>query len=79
MHVQAAQHQPHRLDEGGEPGYESDAVPAFDCKVEDGHLLVDLASKTKRSRSAHPPHPPFPERHSGNQGTCGSSQSPRRP
>ncbi len=51
----------------GEPGYESDAVPAFESKVEDGHLLVDLASKTKRSRSAHAPHPlsRTPQRQSG--------------
>ena len=41
----------------GEPGYEKDAVPAYATKVEDGRLLVDLASGTKRSRAPHPPHP----------------------
>jgi multimeric flavodoxin WrbA/nitrite reductase/ring-hydroxylating ferredoxin subunit len=42
---------------GGEPGFESDAVPAYASRVEAGRLLVDLESKTKRSRTAHVPHP----------------------
>lgn len=41
----------------GEPGYEDDAVPAYAVKVEDGRLLVDLKSATKRSKKPHAPHP----------------------
>src|SRR5260221_13369797 len=41
----------------GEPGYEDDAIPAYASKVENGRLLVDLESHTKRSRSPHAPHP----------------------
>jgi len=41
----------------GEPGYEEDRVPSYNCKVEDGHLFVDLDSVTKRSKKAHEPHP----------------------
>jgi nitrite reductase/ring-hydroxylating ferredoxin subunit/multimeric flavodoxin WrbA len=40
----------------GEPGYEQDAVPAYASKVEGGRLLVDLESRTKRTRLPHPPH-----------------------
>jgi multimeric flavodoxin WrbA/nitrite reductase/ring-hydroxylating ferredoxin subunit len=41
----------------GEPGYEKDAVPSYDVKVEDGHLFVNLVQKTMRSHLPHPPHP----------------------
>jgi multimeric flavodoxin WrbA/nitrite reductase/ring-hydroxylating ferredoxin subunit len=41
----------------GEPGYEDDAIPAYASKVENGRLLVDLESRTKRSRRPHAPHP----------------------
>lgn len=41
----------------GEPGYEADAVPAHDVKVENGRLLVKLTPATKRSRAPHDPHP----------------------
>ena len=41
----------------GEPGYEEDACPAYQVKVEDERLLVDLESATKRSRKPHSPHP----------------------
>src|SRR3954469_10551555 len=41
----------------GEPGFEEDCVPRYDSRVEDGRLLVDLDSATKRSRKPHPPHP----------------------
>src|SRR5260221_13352193 len=41
----------------GEPGYEDDAIPAYASKVENGRLLVDLDSHTKRSRKPHAPHP----------------------
>lgn len=41
----------------GEPGYEADAVPAYESKVENGRLLVNLDAKTKRTRAPHDPHP----------------------
>ena len=47
----------HRCIGLGEPGFEEDAVPAYAVKVEDGRVLVDMASATKRTRKPHPPHP----------------------
>ncbi|MEP6619800.1 MAG: Rieske 2Fe-2S domain-containing protein [bacterium] len=41
----------------GEPGFEIDAVPRYDVKVEDGHLFVSEQAASKRTRGAHPPHP----------------------
>jgi multimeric flavodoxin WrbA/nitrite reductase/ring-hydroxylating ferredoxin subunit len=41
----------------GEPGFEEDRVPAYEVKVEDGRLLVDLASATRRHKKPHDPHP----------------------
>jgi multimeric flavodoxin WrbA/nitrite reductase/ring-hydroxylating ferredoxin subunit len=41
----------------GEPGFEADAVPAYQLKVEGGRVLVDLDSATKRTRGQHAPHP----------------------
>jgi nitrite reductase/ring-hydroxylating ferredoxin subunit/multimeric flavodoxin WrbA len=41
----------------GEPGFEEDRVPAYTVKVEQGRVLVDLASVTKRTRKPHAPHP----------------------
>lgn len=47
----------HRVTGEGEPGFEADKLPRYEWKVEDGHLLVDVASATKRMRGPHPPHP----------------------
>ena len=47
----------HRCTGLGEPGFEADAVPAYAAKVENGRVLVDMASATKRTRTPHPPHP----------------------
>lgn len=47
----------HRCSGKGEPGFEEDAVPAYDVKVEGGRVLVDMASASKRTRKPHPPHP----------------------
>jgi multimeric flavodoxin WrbA len=47
----------HRLTGLGEPGYEDDAAPAYQVKIENGRLLVDLESATKRTRRHHEPHP----------------------
>ena len=41
----------------GEPGYEQDAVPRYDVRVEGGRLLGSEMPVTKRSRGDHPPHP----------------------
>ncbi len=41
----------------GEPGYEADAVPSHDVKVENGHLWINLEAATKRSHLPHPAHP----------------------
>lgn len=40
----------------GEPGYEEDAVPAYDVKVENGRVLIRSPAISKRSRHAHEPH-----------------------
>src|SRR5690242_1117320 len=41
----------------GEPGFEADAVPRYDVKVENGRVFVNLNAATKRSKLPHPPHP----------------------
>jgi multimeric flavodoxin WrbA/nitrite reductase/ring-hydroxylating ferredoxin subunit len=41
----------------GEPGFEEDAIPVYASRVEGERLLVDLDSRTKRSRKPHAPHP----------------------
>ena len=47
----------HRLTGRGEPGYEEDAVPAYEVKVEAGRVLVRALASTRRSRKPHAPHP----------------------
>ncbi len=47
----------HRATGQGEPGYEQEAVPRFDTRVEAGHLWVNLEAATKRQRIPHDPHP----------------------
>ena len=47
----------HRCNGKGEPGFEEDAVPAYAVKVENGRVLVDMASGTKRTKKPHAPHP----------------------
>ena len=47
----------HRCTGKGEPGFEEDAVPAYAVKVENGRVLIDLATATKRNRKPHDPHP----------------------
>lgn len=41
----------------GEPGYEEDAVPAYEVKVDNGHVLIRSTASSKRSRKPHRPHP----------------------
>ncbi len=47
----------HLLSGRGEPGFEADAVPSYQVRVEGGHLHVDLDSATPRTKGHHPPHP----------------------
>lgn len=47
----------HRRTGLGEPGYEEDAVPRHDVKVESGRVWVNLAPASSRTRKPHPPHP----------------------
>ncbi|MGE3527550.1 MAG: Rieske 2Fe-2S domain-containing protein, partial [Gemmatimonadales bacterium] len=47
----------HRTTGVGEPGFEEDTAPRYAVKVENGRVLVDLDSATKRKRGHHPPHP----------------------
>ncbi len=41
----------------GEPGFEQDAVPRYDVKIEDGRLWVSREPVSKRTRGPHPVHP----------------------
>jgi nitrite reductase/ring-hydroxylating ferredoxin subunit/multimeric flavodoxin WrbA len=41
----------------GEPGYEADAVPRYEVKVENMRVLVNLTPATKRTHGQHEPHP----------------------
>jgi multimeric flavodoxin WrbA/nitrite reductase/ring-hydroxylating ferredoxin subunit len=47
----------HRITGEGEPGYEADRVPRFECKVEGGRLLVRDAPASTRNRLPHARHP----------------------
>lgn len=41
----------------GEPGFESDCVPRYELREEDGHLWVNLTPATRRHKDPHAPHP----------------------
>src|SRR5215813_7347621 len=41
----------------GEPGFEADAVPVHDVRIEDGRVLVNTEPSTKRTRAPHELHP----------------------
>jgi multimeric flavodoxin WrbA/nitrite reductase/ring-hydroxylating ferredoxin subunit len=41
----------------GEPGYEADAVPQYELKLEGGRLWISDAPPTKRTHGPHPKHP----------------------
>ena len=47
----------HRRSGRGEGGGETDCVPSYPVKVENGRVLADIANVTKRSRAPHTPHP----------------------
>ena len=40
----------------GEPGFEADAVPRYELKVEQGHLFVSMEPATRRTHGDHPKH-----------------------
>jgi len=46
-----------RLNGKGEPGFEEDAVPSHEVKVENGCLLVRATPATARCKKPHTPHP----------------------
>jgi nitrite reductase/ring-hydroxylating ferredoxin subunit/multimeric flavodoxin WrbA len=47
----------HRCSGQGEAGSETDCVPSYPVKVENGRVLVDTANVTRRARAPHTPHP----------------------
>jgi nitrite reductase/ring-hydroxylating ferredoxin subunit/multimeric flavodoxin WrbA len=47
----------HRQTGLGEPGYEDDAAPSYEIRVQGGHLLVNLEPQRPRKRGHHEPHP----------------------
>lgn len=47
----------HRATGKGEPGYETDCVPAHEVKVENGRVLVASRPSTARHKTKHAPHP----------------------
>jgi nitrite reductase/ring-hydroxylating ferredoxin subunit len=47
----------HRVTGGGEPGYEDDAVPRYELRVEDGRLRVRGEPATGRHKRPHERHP----------------------
>ena len=69
----------------GEPGYEEDAIPVHEVKVESGRVLVNSKPATRRLKKKHPPHPlarkiergPGPIRVVGISTTAMTSDRPR--
>ena len=47
----------HRRTGLGEPGYEDDAAPSYEVRLDNGHLFLNLEPATKRTRGHHDPHP----------------------
>lgn len=47
----------HRVTGEGEPGYEDDRVPRFECRQESGRLLVRSTALTERNKLPHDKHP----------------------
>ncbi len=75
----------HRCSGQGEPGSETDFVPSYPVKVENGRVMVDLANATPRVKTPHAPHPlarpvtraPGPLRLLGLSTTAMDAQNPR--
>ena len=47
----------HRVTGQGEPGYEDDAVPSYEVRVEAGRVQVRAVPASRRNRKPHAPHP----------------------
>ncbi len=47
----------HRITGKGEPGFEEDAVPSYEFRVEGGHLWIGVKPATQRHKNPHEPHP----------------------
>jgi nitrite reductase/ring-hydroxylating ferredoxin subunit/multimeric flavodoxin WrbA len=47
----------HRVTGQGEPGYEDDAVPSYEVRVEAGRVRVRAVPASRRNRKPHEPHP----------------------
>ncbi len=47
----------HRITGLGEPGFEDDAVPSYEFRVDDGHLWIRTEPATQRHKAPHEPHP----------------------
>jgi multimeric flavodoxin WrbA/nitrite reductase/ring-hydroxylating ferredoxin subunit len=47
----------HRVSGKGEPGFEEDAVPSYEFRVENGHLHIATEPVTTRSKKPHESHP----------------------
>lgn len=75
----------HRCTGEGEPGYESDKVPGYGVKEQDGRLLVTARPTSKRGHLPHEPHPlartpqraPGPIRVGGISTTVMNADNPR--
>ena len=69
----------------GEPGFEEDAVPAYEVRVDKGRLHLRTDNPTKRSKKPHAPHPvarpverkPGPTRVAGVSTTVMDLRNPR--
>jgi nitrite reductase/ring-hydroxylating ferredoxin subunit/multimeric flavodoxin WrbA len=47
----------HRCTGKGEPGFEDDCLPSYECKVENGELWVRTTPVSKRNKKPHERHP----------------------
>jgi multimeric flavodoxin WrbA/nitrite reductase/ring-hydroxylating ferredoxin subunit len=47
----------HRVTGKGEPGFEDDAVPSYEFRVDAGHLWIGIKPASERSKKPHDPHP----------------------
>ena len=47
----------HRVTGQGEPGFEQDAVPRYEFRIENDHLFVSAEPVTPRTKKPHEPHP----------------------
>lgn len=75
----------HRRTGLGEPGYEDDAAPSYEVRLDNGHLFLNLEPATKRTRGHHDPQPlarkvvrePGPVRVVGISTTAMDAKNPR--